>query len=70
MYDEIELSLEETVAAIEEGKRKKFFHLRSADYWKAEEQKAIDAHEEEKRLNRLKSSLSHTGKNLYTGPSA
>lgn len=54
-YDKIELSLTETVEAIQEAKRKKFFHIRNAWYWEKEQEKASLAHEEEKRLNRMKS---------------
>lgn len=33
-YNSIELTPEEIEAAILEGKKKKFFRLRNADYWK------------------------------------
>lgn len=55
IYDSVILDEAETQAALHEGRVKKYFHLKSRDYWLAQEQKAIDNHEEEKRLNRIKS---------------
>lgn len=57
VYESIELTEEETKDAILEGKKKKYFYLKSKDYWIEQEQKAIENHEEEKRLNRIKSKI-------------
>jgi hypothetical protein len=40
-YDHIKLSLEETIAAIEEGKRKKYFHEKSKAYWEQQEKSKV-----------------------------
>lgn len=53
-YNDVELSLQETVDAIREGQKKKYFHLKSKDYWIREGQKGVEKKEEEKRLKREK----------------
>lgn len=51
-YNSIELTPEEIEAAIMEGKKKKFFRIRNADYWKEQFAKADQAHEDEKKAKR------------------
>lgn len=51
-YDSIELTPEEIEQALIEARKKKFFHLRNADYWKDQIQNGIDANEEEKKSKR------------------
>lgn len=53
-WDNIELTDEELQAAVTEGKKKKHFHEKHIDFWIAEEKKAIERHEEEKRIARDK----------------
>jgi thymidylate synthase len=40
-YEHIQLSLEETVQAIEEGKKKKYFHEKNKSYWEEQEKKKV-----------------------------
>ena len=56
-YSNIILNDEETEAAIFEGKKRKYFLEKNKDYWIEQEKKGIENHEEEKRLNRIKSKL-------------
>jgi septal ring factor EnvC (AmiA/AmiB activator) len=51
-YNSIELTPEELAAAILEGKKRKFFRLRNADYLKEQLAKADQAHEDEKKAKR------------------
>ena len=37
VYDSIELTEEEIAAAILEGKKRKYFHTKHAEYWAAQE---------------------------------
>ena len=53
-YEHIQLTLEETIKAIEEGRRKKYFHEKNKDYWEQQEKQAIERAEEDKRIAKLK----------------
>lgn len=70
LYDHIELTESEISEALREGKIKKYFRLKNYDYWLAQEAKAIENHEEEKRLNRIKSSQLRTLNKGCTLPEA
>jgi len=52
VYESVELTEEEFIAAILEGKKKKYFRLKNADYWKEQFSKADQAHEDEKKSKR------------------
>lgn len=54
IYDSIELTETEIQEALLERKKKKYFHLKSKDYWIREEAKGVEKKEEENRLKREK----------------
>jgi hypothetical protein len=53
-YEHIELSFEETVQAIEEARKKKYFHEKNKPYWQEKQRLAAEDQENEKISRRKK----------------
>lgn len=53
-YEDVPLTLEETIEGIRERQKKKWFHLRAVAYWEEQKQNGIANHEEKKRVKREK----------------